>query len=104
MVEVSDYDYRIRGDLTVKRYLADVDLLVQAELQISNPRVDAMDGLSTYGHNELMSELMATYFAAKGIMLDVGWGHYDENLRIRQLDRDAIDVNVHWFLTSHIEA
>ena len=36
-------------------------------------------------------------------MLDLGLGHYDENVRIQGLDRDAIDLNLHWFTTSHIE-
>ena len=47
---------------------------------------------------------MGTWFPRDDIMLDLGWGHYDENLRIKGLDRDAIDLNIHWFATSHIEA
>ena len=38
-----------------------------------------------------------------GMWLDVGLGHYDENIRIEGLDRDALDVNLHWLTTSHIE-
>ena len=38
-----------------------------------------------------------------GLWLDVGLGHYDENIRIKGLDRDALDVNLHWLTTSHIE-
>lgn len=34
----------------------------------------------------------------------LGLGHYDQNLRIKDLDRDAVDVNVHYFITSHLEA
>lgn len=97
------FSYTLRGELTVKRNFADLNLLVQGELQVVNPHVAAQGG-GSYGHTELVSELMATYFAPKGIMVDVGWGHYDKNVRITQLDRDALDLDIHWFATSHIEA
>jgi hypothetical protein len=47
--------------------------------------------------------LIATYFGPKGLMVDLGFGHYDKNIRIGDLDRDAIDLNVHWFAQSHVE-
>ena len=37
------------------------------------------------------------------LMLDLGIGHFDSNLRIKNLDRDCIDLNFHWFTTSHLE-
>jgi hypothetical protein len=88
--------YTVRGQLTAKRLVTE-DLLLQAEVQLANPHV------SGYGYRELASYVMASYFAPRGVMVDVGWGHYDKNLRIGELDRDSIDVNVHWFATSHIE-
>jgi hypothetical protein len=103
MYENSDYDYKLRGEITAKRYLPGPDVLIQGELQFINPHVDAMAG-GTYGYKQLASYLMATYFAPAGVMVDVGWGHHDGNLRIQDLDRDAFDLNVHWFATSHIEA
>ena len=33
-----------------------------------------------------------------------GFGHFDENIRIKNLDRDCVDLNVHFFATSHFEA
>jgi hypothetical protein len=37
-------------------------------------------------------------------MLDVGIGVFDENIRLADLHREAFDLNLHWFATSHIEA
>jgi hypothetical protein len=98
MYEHTDFDYKLRGEITAKRYFGSPDLLVQGELQVINPHV------GDFGYTQLASYLMATYFAPAGVMVDVGWGHHDENLRISELDRDAFDLNVHWFATSHLEA
>ncbi|HEY5951345.1 MAG TPA: hypothetical protein VIV40_37890, partial [Kofleriaceae bacterium] len=98
MVDFGGFDnHTFRGELTAKRYLPGPDLLLQAELQVINPHVGA------YGYTGLASNLVATYFAPKGIMIDAAWEHYDENLRIADLDRDRFDLNIHWFTTSHIE-
>lgn len=35
-----------------------------------------------------------------GVLPDVELGHYDENLVIRELDRDAASINLPWFVTS----
>lgn len=88
--------YKLRGTITAKRLVSE-KLLLQGEVQFINPHV--LD----YGYTQLASYLMASYFGPKGLMLDFGWGHFDENLRISELDRDAFDVNLHWFATSHIE-
>ncbi len=98
MYEHTDFDYKLRGEITAKRYLGSPDVLLQGELQFINPHI------GDYGHNEIASYLMATYFAPAGLMVDLGWGHYDENIRISELDRDAFDLNIHWFATSHLEA
>ncbi len=98
MYEHTDFDDKLRGAITAKRYLPGPDVIVQGELQVINPHVD------DYGYTQLASYLMATYFAPAGVMVDLAWGHYDENVRISELDRDAFDVNIHWFATSHLEA
>jgi hypothetical protein len=97
MVEISDFDQKYRGEITAKKYFAGPDLLLQAELQLVNPYV------SGYGYRQIVGYLMGTYFGPSGLMIDLGVGHYDENIRITNLDRDAIDLNVHWFATSHVE-
>lgn len=97
MFEDFDGDaYTLRGQVTAKRLVTE-KLLLQGELQVINPHVTG------FGYTQLASYLVASYFAPKGILVDVGWGHYDENVRISELDRDAFDLNLHWFATSHIE-
>ncbi len=97
MFQKSDFDEKYRGNITVKHYIAPADLLLQAEVQIVNPHV------GDYGYNQIVAYLMATKFLPQGLMLDVGLGHYDENIRISGLDRDCLDAQLHWFATSHIE-
>ena len=97
MIEVSDFDHKYRGTLTAKRYLEGKNLLLQGELQFVNPHV------GDYGYKQLVGNLMLTYFGPKGIVVDVAFNHFDGNLRIADLDRDAFDLNVHFFATSHIE-
>jgi hypothetical protein len=104
MVEVRDADwYTFRGAFTAKHYLDGPAVLLQGELQVVNPHVATMSGGDTFGHTEIVSTLMATYLGPKGLMIDGVFGHYDKNIRVRELDKDAFDVNLHWFATSHIE-
>lgn len=98
MVAISDFEQKYRGALTAKHYLAKPDVLLQAELQLVNPKVDG------YGYRQIVGYLMGTWFPTQGLMVDLGLGHYDENLRIEKLDRDCVDLNVHFFATSHFEA
>jgi hypothetical protein len=37
-------------------------------------------------------------------MLDVGLNYFNENIRITELHREAVDLNLHWFVDSHLEA
>jgi hypothetical protein len=97
MIEASSFDHRYRGTLTAKRFFAGPEILVQGELQVVNPHV------AGYGFTQLVGYVMGSWFPTQGVMIDVGYGHYDENIRIRALDRDCFDLNVHWFATSHFE-
>ena len=49
------------------------------------------------------SLLLATYVVRPGLFVDLGIGHYDEDIAIAKVDRDAVDLNVHWFPQSHLE-
>jgi hypothetical protein len=97
MAEISDYDKKYRGEISAKQYLAGPDVLVQGEVQLVNPHV------SGYGYKQIVGYLMGTWFAPQGVMVDLGYGHYDENTGLHGLDRDCFDLNIHWFATSHIE-
>jgi hypothetical protein len=97
MLEISDFDKKLRGTVTGKLY-APKDLLFQAEVQVVNQRIDA-GGAPV----QLIGNLTVSRWLTDALMLDVGLGHFDSNVRIRDLDRDCLDLNLHWFTSSHIE-
>jgi hypothetical protein len=92
-----DWQDTYRGSLTAKHYLPTPGLLLQAELQY------AYSGVSDHHTGSIIGYLMGSYMVGESVMIDLGLGHYDENYRVRAVDRDCIDLNVHWFATSHLE-
>ncbi len=97
-------DLKFRGGVTGKRWIGEADLLLQAELIFTNQRIDqGISATESSGTNQLVGYLMGSWFAAPAWMIDVGIGHYSEDLRFSGTARDCADVNVHWFATSHVE-
>ncbi len=97
MYTKSDDDSKLRGGITGKYYLKPLDLLFQFEGQVVNQKI------LSYGLTQLVGELTATKFFTSAWFLDLGLGHYDENVRIAGLDRNSIDLNLHWMAISHLE-
>jgi hypothetical protein len=94
----SDELHTTFAGVTGKAYLPDADLLLQTELELAHDRVVA--GGAAY---RLMGYLLATRPITTGWLLDVGLGHYTQDTSVAGLYRDGLDVNLHWFTTSHIE-
>jgi hypothetical protein len=93
-----------RTGVTAKRYFAAPSILLQGELQAVNLHIAQGNTDGTYtGTNQLVGYLLGTWFAGHGVMLDLGYGHYAPDIRLPQLNQDCVDLNVHWFTTSHIE-
>jgi hypothetical protein len=88
----------VRGGATAKLYLPSTDLLIQGELQVAHQSIGG-------GHapNQIIGYAMASKFLGSAFLLDVGLGHFDEDLAISGLDRDNLDVNLHFFFDSHFE-
>lgn len=103
MVEANDWSHKFRYAVTGKHYLPTPGVLLQAEVQYVNSLLGGLGDTET-GFHQIVGNLMASYFVNDAVLVDVTLGHYDENLRISRLDRNAIDVNVHWFVSSHFEA
>ncbi|HET9621408.1 MAG TPA: hypothetical protein VFP84_08590 [Kofleriaceae bacterium] len=81
------------------KYLVDpIGLALQAEVQYVHIGVDGPKA-----PNQIVAYLLASQQLGRAFLLDVGLGHFDENVAIQGLDRDALDVNFHWFTTSHLE-
>ena len=96
-------DTKFGGGLIGKKVLGG-KLLLQTELQFVS-QVIAKSGLNKADGNplQLIGYLLASYFPKDFLMIDVGLGHYDSNIRTRDLDRDCLDLNIHYFFDSHIE-
>ena len=93
-----------RGGITAKKFFPGAKLLLQGEVQFANQLIDKSASNPLGGAPpQLIGYALASYFATDATFIDVGLGHYDENLRIKDLDRDCLDVNVHWFTSSHLE-
>lgn len=104
MAEIGDDDQRFRAGITSKLYLAGADVLVQGELQFMNQLIDETPANPDGGAPQaFIGHLMVSKMLGETVLLDVGFGHYDPNRRIAENERDCIDLNLHWFTTSHIE-
>jgi len=98
MYTKSDDDEKIRGGLLAKLYLPSAETLLMLEAQYLYQSIDPRGA-----PNQAVGYLMASKFLGGSYMLDVGLGYFNENIRITELDREAIDVNLHWFVDSHLE-
>lgn len=98
MIEVGAHDTKYRGGLLGKVYFEPIDVVLQGELQYVVQTIEPVGA-----PNQIVGYLMASRMLTPEVMLDVGIGHYDSNIRVGRLDRDCLDVNVHWFTTSHVE-
>ena len=92
-----DHD-RTEGGVTGKLWFDGPSLLLSGEVQAVHEAFDAGPA-----RNQIIGNLLASWFVHRGYLLDVGVGHYDENVKVPDVDRDALEVNLHWFPKSHLE-
>lgn len=104
MVQDTEDDKKVRAGVTGRLYLSGPQLLLQGELQFVNQLIDTTPTNPAGGApKQLVGYLLASRKLTDYVLVDLGLGHFDANLRIADVDRDAVDVNVHYFLTSHVE-
>lgn len=94
----SSDDARTDGGITAKYWLAGPKVLFQFEGQAIHQTFAAGGE-----RNQLVSYLMSSWFFHDGWMLDFGLSQYDLDLKVKDYDVEAFDVNLHWFTTSHWE-
>lgn len=94
----SDDEARATGGVTGKYWFEGKELLLQGELQVTHQTFDAGDA-----REQIVGYVQASKKLRQGWLLDLGVGHYDEDLAVQDLDRDAIDANLHWFWRAHVE-
>jgi hypothetical protein len=90
-------DRKLYSGVTAKHFFADPQILVEGELQLVHQKVD-LGG----ANNQLVGYLLGSWFVGS-LMIDLGLGAYEPDVKVRYLDQEAVDLNVHWFATSHIE-
>ena len=96
-VDVTKDDRKEYFGATGKHYFESQKLLLQGEAEFVHQKVDA-GGTA----NGTVIYLLGTYFLG-AVMIDLGLGLNDPNVKYRYLDMEAADLNIHWFATSHIE-
>lgn len=104
MYKKSVDDQRFGGGITAKYAIPSLNLLLQGEFQYINQLIDK-SGLNAAGGAplHLLGFVMASVSVKPWLLIDLGLGHYDSNIRIKDLDRNAADLNIHLFLDSHLE-
>jgi hypothetical protein len=94
----SDTDTRWDGGATAKYWIAPAEVLLEAEGQVIRQSFTAGTA-----RTQVVSYLLASWFLHQGWMLDVGAGQYDEDLNVKDVELEGVDVNLHWFASSHWE-
>jgi hypothetical protein len=105
MVKVTPDNKQFRAGITGKKLIGK-SLLLQGEVQFVNTVVEnKRNNNGTGAPLQIVGNLVLSKPLGKNdqVLIDVGIGHFDSNLRIKDLDRDCIDLNVHWFVDSHLE-
>jgi len=90
-------DRKIYGGVTAKQ-LVTKTLLVEGEVQLVHQRIFGGSGVD----GQLVATVVGSYFLGP-FLFDLGVNVYHENLHFILLDQEAVDLNVHWFATSHVE-
>jgi hypothetical protein len=94
-----DDQSRSYGALTAKLYLPAADLMLLGEAQLIRQHID-VGGFNT---TQVAAYVMASRPLPASLQLDVGIGHFKQDIRVDGLYRDCLDVNLHWFFDAHIE-
>jgi hypothetical protein len=92
-------DKKIRGGVLAKLFLPGPEMLLQLEGQFMNQIIEPRGA-----PKQIIAYLIASKFVSSAYMIDLGLGFFNENIQITGLHREAVDLNVHWFATSHLEA
>src|SRR5262249_54469858 len=87
-----------RVGAVAKLFLARPELLFMFEGQFMNQLIQPRGA-----PKQIIASLIASKFLGTAFMIDLGLGFFDENIQVTQLHREAVDLNLHWFMTSHIE-
>jgi hypothetical protein len=91
-------DQKIRVGALAKLYLPKPEILFQFEGQFVNQLIEPRGA-----PKQVVAFLQASKFFGSSYMADLGLDFFDENVQIKNLTREAVDLNLHWFAISHLE-
>jgi len=86
------------GGVTGKLYLPSIDVLLQSEVEVIHRKI-----MAGGTQNQVVGYLLGSRELATGWLLDLGIGHFTQDVDVSRLYRDCVDANLHWFWTSHLE-
>lgn len=90
-------DRKLYGGVTAKHYFA-AGVLIQGEGELIHQNV------AGGGHDDqIVGYVLASTYLPYGLMVDLGAGEYVPDARVRDLSQQVVDLNIHWFATSHVE-
>jgi len=92
-------DTRVAAGLVGKRYFADAELMVLAELDLQRQAFDVATSPTRY---QLAAYLGASRFVAEGVMVGAALHRWQPDLRLRSA-RDAFEIDVQYFPRAHLE-
>jgi len=99
MYTQSTDDKKLRVGALARLFLPGPELQLQLEGQFMNQLIEPRGA-----PKQIIAYLLASRPVGKALLLDLGLGLFDENIQITGLHRECVDLNVHWFATSHVEA
>lgn len=94
----SNAEARTAGGVTAKYWVPAANLLFSLEAQAIHQTFDA----GGY-RDQIVSYLMASWFVHRSWLLDFGAGQFDEDIKVKAVDLECLDANLHWFASSHWE-
>jgi hypothetical protein len=98
MYTQSDDDKRFRIGALAKLYLPGPETLLSFEGQYANQIIDPRGA-----PKQIIALVQASKWIGQAFMADLGLNFFNENVEISELHREAVDLNFHWFATSHLE-
>jgi hypothetical protein len=89
------------GGAVGKLWLEPAKMLALGEADVIRKVVPS--GSSSFGENQFVSYLGATFFPIRGLMAGVAYERYQEDLSLKDTGRNAVDAEVNFFPWAHFE-
>jgi hypothetical protein len=90
-----------QGGAVGKLWLESAKLLVLGEADVIRKVVSV--GSGSFGQNQFVSYLGATFFPTRGLMAGVAYERFQEDLSVAGTGRNALDVEANFFPWAHFE-